>query len=144
MRPEATPMSLVVGTGLGPYEIQSAIGAGGIREVHKAGGTSFDFTVAIKPLPAHVNTDPERRARFERVAKTISALNHPHICTLQDVGEQDVPRFSGRCRTWRPSNSRGSQRMGARTPWRFSFTRQASPGAPRGRGSIRAICGADC
>jgi hypothetical protein len=74
----------------------------------------------------------------------VAALNHPHICTLHDVGEQDVARFSGRRHTWRPSNSRGSQRMRGRTSWRFSFTLHGSPGAPRGRGAVRAICGADC
>ncbi len=63
-------MSLVAGTRLGPYEIQSAIGAGGMGEVYKARDTRLDRTVAIKVLPPDVSGDPERRARFEREAKT--------------------------------------------------------------------------
>ena len=86
-------MSLVAGTRLGPYEIQSAIGAGGMGEVYKARDTRLDRTVAIKVLPPEVSGDPERRARFEREAKTIAGLNHPHICTLYDVGEHDGLTF---------------------------------------------------
>ena len=80
-------MSLSSGTRLGPYEIQAAIGAGGMGEVYKARDTRLDRTVAIKVLPPEFNADPERRARFEREAKTIAGLSHPHICTLHDVGE---------------------------------------------------------
>ncbi len=80
-------MSLVAGTRLGPYEIQSAIGAGGRGEVYKARDTRLDRTVAIKVLPPDVSGDPERRARFEREARTLAALDHPHICRLYDVGE---------------------------------------------------------
>src|SRR5512143_2455644 len=76
-------MSLVAGTRLGPYEIQSAIGAGGMGEVYKARDTRLDRTVAVKILPS---ADPERRQRFEREAKAIAALSHPNICTLYDVG----------------------------------------------------------
>ncbi len=86
-------MSLVVGTRLGPYEIQSAIGAGGMGEVYKAKDTRLDRSVAIKVLPPEFGTDPDRRARFEREAKTIAGLNHPHICTLYDVGEHDGSTF---------------------------------------------------
>src|SRR5262247_187601 len=82
-------MSLGPGTRLGPYEIQSAIGAGGMGEVYKARDTRLDRTVAIKVLPSHVSDDPALRERFEREARTIAALNHPHICTLHDVGHQD-------------------------------------------------------
>src|SRR5215470_15882051 len=82
-------MSLGSGTPLGPYEIVSAIGAGGMGEVYKARDTRLDRTVAIKVLPAHVSGDPVLRERFEREAKAIAALNHPHICTLHDVGHQD-------------------------------------------------------
>jgi serine/threonine protein kinase len=84
---------LTAGTRLGPYEIQSAIGAGGMGEVYKARDTRLDRTVAIKVLPPTVSSDPERRARFEREAKTIAGLNHPHICTLHDVGEHDGSTF---------------------------------------------------
>ena len=74
---------------LGPYEIQSQIGAGGMGEVYKARDTRLDRTVAIKVLPAHLADRPEARERFEREARTIAGLNHPHICTLHDIGRQD-------------------------------------------------------
>jgi eukaryotic-like serine/threonine-protein kinase len=86
-------MTLSPGTRLGPYEIQSAIGAGGMGEVYKARDTRLDRSVAIKVLPAQISADPERRARFEREAKTIVGLNHPHICTLHDVGEHEGSTF---------------------------------------------------
>ncbi len=86
-------MSLTSGTRLGPYEIQSAIGAGGMGEVYKARDTRLDRTVAIKVLPPTVAADPERRARFEREARTIGGLNHAHICTLYDVGDHDGSMF---------------------------------------------------
>ena len=82
-------MSLAFGSRLGPYEIVAPIGAGGMGEVYKAKDTRLDRTVAIKVLPEHLAESPERKARFEREAKAISQLNHPHICTLYDVGEQD-------------------------------------------------------
>ena len=82
-------MALISGTRLGPYEILAPIGAGGMGEVYKANDTRLDRTVAIKVLPEHLAESPERKARFEREAKAISQLNHPHICTLYDVGEQD-------------------------------------------------------
>ena len=77
-------MSLQPGTTLGPYEILSPIGAGGMGEVYKATDTRLDRTVAIKVLPEHVASDPDLSQRFEREAKTISSLNHPHICTLHE------------------------------------------------------------
>ena len=79
-------MPLEAGTQLGPYEIVSAIGAGGMGEVYKARDTRLDRTVAIKVLPEHVASDPDLKQRFEREAKAISSLNHPHICTLYDIG----------------------------------------------------------
>ena len=82
-------MPLTAGTHLGPYEILSPIGKGGMGEVYKANDTRLDRTVAIKVLPEHLAESPERKARFEREAKAISQLNHPHICTLYDVGQQD-------------------------------------------------------
>ncbi len=81
-------MPLERGTRLGPYQIESPIGAGGMGEVYKATNTRLERTVAIKVLPAHVASDPERKARFEREAKTVAALSHPHICTLHDVGRE--------------------------------------------------------
>jgi serine/threonine protein kinase len=82
-------MSLAPGTKLGPYEIVAPLGAGGMGEVYRAKDTRLERTVAIKILPAHLSSDPIRKQRFEREAKTISSLNHPHICTLHDVGSQD-------------------------------------------------------
>jgi serine/threonine-protein kinase len=79
-------MPLSAGSRLGPYDILSPLGAGGFGEVYKARDTRLDRTVAIKILPS---TDPELKARFEREAKAIAALTHPHICTLYDVGHQD-------------------------------------------------------
>jgi len=80
---------LTVGTTLGPYRIVSLLGAGGMGEVYRARDTRLGRDVAIKVLAPHVATTPEVRARFEREARTISQLNHPHICTLHDVGHQD-------------------------------------------------------
>ena len=73
-------MPLQPGTTLGPYEVLSAIGAGDMGEVYKATDTRLDRTVAIKVLPEHVAADPDLKQWFEREAKTISSLNHPHIC----------------------------------------------------------------
>ncbi len=85
------PPTLTVspGTRFGPYEILSPLGAGGMGEVYRARDTRLDRTVAIKVLPSHLAQDPERRARFEREARAVSALNHPHICALHDIGQQD-------------------------------------------------------
>ena len=82
--------ALTPGARLGPYEIESAIGSGGMGEVYRARDTRLDRLVAIKVLPAQVAADPGRRQRFEREAKAISRLNHPHICALYDVGQQDA------------------------------------------------------
>src|SRR5713226_5175731 len=82
-------MALAPGTKLGPYDIVAPLGAGGMGEVYRARDTRLDRTVAIKILPAQSSSDPVRKQRFEREAKTISNLNHPHICVLHDVGHQD-------------------------------------------------------
>src|SRR6266542_3904322 len=82
-------MALSSGARLGPYEILGAVGAGGMGEVYKARDTRLERTVAIKVLPAHLSSSEEGRLRFEREAKTISQLSHPHICALYDVGNQD-------------------------------------------------------
>ena len=81
-------MALSPGTRLGPYAVTAKIGEGGMGEVYQATDTRLDRTVAIKVLPEHVASDADLRQRFEREAKTIASLNHPHICTLYDVGEQ--------------------------------------------------------
>src|SRR5262245_24143148 len=82
-------MTFNAGTKLGPYEILSAIGAGGQGEVYQARDTRLNRTVAIKVLSAHLSENTEMKARFEREAQTIAGLNHPHICVLYDVGHQD-------------------------------------------------------
>jgi eukaryotic-like serine/threonine-protein kinase len=86
-------MTLTSGTKLGPYEIQSALGAGGMGEVYRARDTRLDRTVAIKVLPHHLSSNPDLKQRFEREARAISSLNHPRICTLHDVGHQDGVDF---------------------------------------------------
>src|SRR3989440_11539167 len=86
-------MALTSGTKLGPYEIQSPLGAGGMGEVYRASDTRLDRTVAIKVLPANLSSDPSLKQRLEREAKAISKLSHPHICTLHDVGHQDGVDF---------------------------------------------------
>ena len=82
-------MSVNAGTRFGPYEILSASGAGGMGEVYRARDTRLDRTVAIKILPVHLADRADLRERFDREARTIAGLNHPHICTLYDVGHQD-------------------------------------------------------
>jgi len=86
-------MALTSGAKLGPYEIQSPLGAGGMGEVYRAKDTRLDRIVAIKILPTHLSSDPEFKQRFEREARTVSSLNHPHICHLYDVGSQDGTDF---------------------------------------------------
>jgi len=86
-------MSLTSGTRLGPYEILAPLGAGGMGEVYRAKDTRLDRTVAIKVLPSHLSSDPELKQRMEREAKAISALQHPNICTLYDIGTQDGTDF---------------------------------------------------
>jgi serine/threonine protein kinase len=82
-------VSIHPGTRLGPYEIVSPIGAGGMGEVYKAKDTRLDRTVAIKVLASHLSQDPEVKQRFEREARAISSLSHPHICALYDVGSEN-------------------------------------------------------
>jgi serine/threonine protein kinase/Tol biopolymer transport system component len=82
-------MALTPGTKLGPYEIQSPLGAGGMGEVYRAKDTRLDRTVAVKILPGHLSDNIEAKQRFDREARAISSLNHPNICTLHDIGHQD-------------------------------------------------------
>ncbi len=86
-------MSLKPGRRLGPYEIESSLGAGGMGEVYRARDTRLDRSVAIKVLPSHLAENAQRRERFEREAKAVSALSHPHICALFDVGEEGGVSF---------------------------------------------------
>jgi len=81
-------MTLSPGSRLGPYEIVAPAGAGGMGEVYRAKDTRLGREVAVKVLPQHLIESPEVRARFEREARTVSSLNHPHICTLHDVGRE--------------------------------------------------------
>ena len=82
-------MGLTPGTKLGPYEIQSSLGAGGMGEVYRARDTRLEREVAVKVLPSNLSSDPSLRQRLEREAKAVSKLSHPHICMLYDVGHQD-------------------------------------------------------
>jgi serine/threonine protein kinase len=82
-------MPLLPGTRLGPYQILSALGAGGMGEVYRAKDKRLDRAVAIKVLPEHRSSSPQIRERFEREARVISSLSHPHICALYDIGSQD-------------------------------------------------------
>jgi hypothetical protein len=103
------PPSLAPGSRLGPFEILGPLGAGGMGEVYHARDTRLDRTVALKVLPAVTAADPDARRRFEREARTISRLNHPHICTLHDVGSapglETVVRFITRAGTSGPEIS---------------------------------------
>ncbi len=83
----------MIGQTLGPYKIGDQLGAGGMGEVYAAIDTRLDRTVAIKILPEHLAADPHVIERFEREARAVGSLNHPHICTLFDVGEQDGVHF---------------------------------------------------
>jgi eukaryotic-like serine/threonine-protein kinase len=86
-------MALISGTKLGPYEIQSQLGAGGMGEVYRALDTRLNRTVAIKVLPAHLSSSAELKQRMEREARAISSLNHPHICQLYDIGSHQGTQF---------------------------------------------------
>ena len=85
-------MALTSGTKLGPYEIKSPLGAGGMGEVYRALDTRLDRTVAVKILPEHLS-NPEARQRFDREARAISSLSHPNVCHLYDVGQQDGTHY---------------------------------------------------
>ena len=82
-------MPLSAGEKLGPYEILSPLGAGGMGEVYKARDTRLDRFVAVKVLPEHIAKREDLRQRFEREARAVASLNHPHICVLHDIGNQD-------------------------------------------------------
>ncbi|HEU4892189.1 MAG TPA: serine/threonine-protein kinase, partial [Vicinamibacterales bacterium] len=91
--PHADAHPIAAGTTLGPYRIEALVGAGGMGQVYKATDTRLGRTVAIKILPEHVAADEQTRQRFEREARTVAALSHPHICPLFDVGEHDGVGF---------------------------------------------------
>ena len=87
-------MTLSPGTKLGPYEILSPLGAGGMGEVYKAKDTRLDRMVAIKVLPEDLAKNPDSLARFEREAKAVAALNHPNITGLFDIGHVDGTAYA--------------------------------------------------
>ncbi len=86
-------MTLTAGTSLGPYEVVAPLGAGGRGEVYRARDTKLDRDVAIKVLPDFYARDPERVARFQRKAKVLASLNHPHIAAIYGFEESDNKRF---------------------------------------------------
>src|SRR5947207_15530505 len=86
-------MPISHGARLGPYEILALLGAGGMGEVYRAHDSRLGRDVAVKVLPQHLSENPEVRARFEREARTVSSLNHPHICTLFDVGREGATDY---------------------------------------------------
>ena len=86
-------MPLTPGTRLGPYEIVGALGAGGMGEVYRARDTRLERTVAIKILPESFASDRERLERFQQEARILSALNHPNLMAIYDVGSQDGMHF---------------------------------------------------
>jgi len=91
--PVQRSMRLELGMMLGPYQVQEPLGAGGMGEVYRALDTRLNRNVAIKVLPHHIAADPGARARFEQEAKAAAVLNHPHICTLHDVGHHEGVDF---------------------------------------------------
>src|SRR5215510_6124663 len=86
-------MAFLAGTRLGPYEITSMLGVGGMGEVYRARDTRLDRVVAVKVLPAHLYANAEFRRRFEQETKSISSLQHPNVCVLHDVGSQNGVDF---------------------------------------------------
>ena len=86
-------MALAPGTKLGPYELVSLIGAGGMGEVYRARDPRLGRDVAVKILPASFAADPDRLRRFEQEARAIAALNHPNILGVHDIGQHDGTRF---------------------------------------------------
>lgn len=85
-------MALTSGTKLGPYEIRSPLGAGGTGDVYRARDTGLERTVAVKILPPHLSDNPEARQRFEREARVISSLNHPHTFAPESRATLKYPK----------------------------------------------------
>src|ERR1700674_654129 len=87
-------MALTGGTKLGPYEILSPLGAGGMGEVYRARDTKLGRDVAVKVLPSHLSENPELKQRFEREARAVAALSHPNILAIFDFGQQGATAYS--------------------------------------------------
>jgi serine/threonine protein kinase len=135
---------LTIGTRLGAYEIVSPLGAGGMGEVYKARDTRLDRAVAIKIMPPGLATDPEFRGRFDREARAISQLSHPHICTLYDVGDIDGTAFLvlGTFQYLAPEQSEGLQADARTDIFALSIRntvrcRKGWPALPDGQGRRR-------
>jgi serine/threonine protein kinase len=106
-------MALTEGTSLGPYEVLSPLGAGGMGEVYRARHRRLGREVAIKILPGDLASDPDRRYRFEREARAASALNHPNIVTIHDIDDDNGPATS----RWSSSKGRHCGRCWPRVPF---------------------------
>ena len=130
-------MTLAAGSKLGPYEILGQIGAGGMGEVYKARDTRLERTVAVKVLPSHLSQSEDVRLRFEREAKTISQLSHPHICALYDVGSHEgteylVMELPRRARPWLTRLAKGALPLEQTLRFGDRDRRCAGQGAPAG------------
>jgi hypothetical protein len=124
------------GDRVGPYEIVSVLGAGGMGEVYRAQDLRLGREVAIKVLPEQFASDPDRLRRFKQEARAIAALNHPHICQLYDIGPGylvlstwTADRSRDRCRQTRPydSRSRSQVRLRPRTSEAFCTAISSPP-----------------
>ncbi len=124
-------MALADGTRLGPYEILAPIGAGGMGEVYRAKDTRLDRTVAIKVLPSHLSGDAELRQRFEREAKAVSSLNHPHICTAYEFDNQEGLMVGEEGQGSPPTSGGGGHPLifliGAKDPRMFTLSSREGP-----------------
>jgi hypothetical protein len=138
-------MTLVPGTRLGPYEIVATIGAGGMGEVYRAQDTRLDRTVAVKILTQGLTNTPEVRQRFEREARAVSKFNHPHICALHDVGNQNGIEYLVIWDAYRNRSAVGREPFSIRaagvSPWRCSIRRRSGQGAPSGNRASRLETG---
>ena len=120
-------MVLQAGSRIGAYEIIAPLGAGGMGEVYRARDTRLDRTVAIKVLPASLAADPQFRERFDREARAISQLDHPHICALYDVGRAGWHRVSRHAVSGRRDARRSADEEARCRSIRRSSTRSRSP-----------------
>jgi Protein kinase domain len=128
---------------IGPYEVSSLIGHGGMGDVYKAVDTRLDRAVAIKTLAVHSEDDPQAHQRFEREARAVGALNHPHICALYDMGSQDgmdflVMEYLEGSTCYTPASSEKAR------PWPTSLESPRCPAAPFSETPYEAAPASDC